>query len=104
MVKLKNIQKPSEINDNILWDLLSKLLEFDPNKRITAALALQHPFFTSPEAIADVSKEQQDLASLASVAELEGNSSISEFDKDPTFIVVESEHKLNKILIIEKKY
>jgi serine/threonine protein kinase len=32
-------------------------LEFDPNKRITAAEALQHPYFTSPEALADVSLE-----------------------------------------------
>ncbi|KAA6376847.1 MAG: putative CAMK protein kinase [Streblomastix strix] len=87
---LKFIDRPQEIKDDILWDLLSKLLEFDPIKRITAAEALQHPFFTSPEAIADISKEQQDLASLAAVAELKGDSSITEFDKNPTFIVSET--------------
>ncbi|KAA6377246.1 MAG: putative CAMK family protein kinase, partial [Streblomastix strix] len=87
---LKFINRPSEIKNNLLWDLLSRLLEFDPDKRITAAEALQHPYFTSPEALSDISKEQQDLASLAAVAELEGDSSITEFDKDPTFIVAES--------------
>ncbi|KAA6377248.1 MAG: hypothetical protein EZS28_027226 [Streblomastix strix] len=89
MIQLKSIDRPSEIKDNLLWDLISNLLEFDPNKRITAAEALQHPYFTSPEAFSDISKEQQDLASLASVAELEGDSNITQFDKDPTFIVEE---------------
>ncbi|KAA6312791.1 MAG: hypothetical protein EZS28_055864, partial [Streblomastix strix] len=83
------IERPDDLKDNLLWDLLSQMLEFDPNKRITAAKALQHPYFTSPEAIADVSKEQQDLASLAVVEEDEGDSAITEFDKDKSFIVPE---------------
>ncbi|KAA6374968.1 MAG: hypothetical protein EZS28_029505, partial [Streblomastix strix] len=86
LTQLKCIKRPLEIKENLLWDLLSRLLEFDPNKRITAAEALQHPYFTSPEALSDISKEQQDLASLSAVAELEGDSSITKFDKDPTFI------------------
>ncbi|KAA6374145.1 MAG: hypothetical protein EZS28_030328 [Streblomastix strix] len=89
LAQLKCIMRPSEIKDNLLWDFLSRLMEFDPNKRITAAEALQHPYFTLPEALSDISKEQQDLASLAAAAELEGDSSITEFDKDPTFIVSE---------------
>ncbi|KAA6361824.1 MAG: hypothetical protein EZS28_042649, partial [Streblomastix strix] len=30
---------------------------FDPNKRITVAQALQHPFFTQQEAIDDISQD-----------------------------------------------
>ncbi|KAA6353613.1 MAG: hypothetical protein EZS28_050860, partial [Streblomastix strix] len=84
------IEEPSEITDSLLWDLLSQMLEFDPIKRITAAEALQHPYFTSPEALSDISEEQHDLASLATKAKLDGDKNITQFDKDPTFIVAQS--------------
>ncbi|KAA6372119.1 MAG: putative protein kinase domain protein, partial [Streblomastix strix] len=90
ITQLKCIERPSEIIDDILWDLLSMLLEFDTNKRITAAEALQHPYFTSPEALADISQEQYDIAQQAIKAQLEGDQNITQFDKDPTFIVAES--------------
>ncbi|KAA6377688.1 MAG: hypothetical protein EZS28_026786 [Streblomastix strix] len=77
IAQMKSIKRPSELKDNQLWAFLSRLLEFDPNIRITAAEALQHPYFTSPEALSDISKEQQDLASLAAVAQLEGDLSIT---------------------------
>ncbi|KAA6356313.1 MAG: hypothetical protein EZS28_048160, partial [Streblomastix strix] len=54
--RLDEIARPSEIKDNLLWDLLSKMLEFDPIKRITAFEALQYPYFTSLEALADMEK------------------------------------------------
>ncbi|KAA6402435.1 MAG: hypothetical protein EZS28_002041 [Streblomastix strix] len=56
LIDMPRIEKPSEITDNLLWDLLSKMLNFDPNKRISAVEALQHPYFTSPEAKADLLK------------------------------------------------
>ncbi|KAA6391446.1 MAG: hypothetical protein EZS28_013025 [Streblomastix strix] len=84
------IEKPPQLIDSILWDLLSQMLEFDVNKRITAAQALQHPFFTSPEAIDDISTDQIKLAQSAIVADFEGDDNISEFDKDPSFVVAES--------------
>ncbi|KAA6388908.1 MAG: hypothetical protein EZS28_015564 [Streblomastix strix] len=80
MARLKCIDRPPEIKDNILWDLLSKLLEFDPILRITAKEALQHPYFTSPAALSDISKDQQDLALLAVTAELNGDKIISKLN------------------------
>ncbi|KAA6377351.1 MAG: putative serine/threonine protein kinase [Streblomastix strix] len=47
MALLKCIERPPEITDDSLWDLLSQLLEFDPDKRITADQAILHPFFYS---------------------------------------------------------
>ncbi|KAA6398243.1 MAG: putative serine/threonine protein kinase [Streblomastix strix] len=67
MSQLKCIKRPSEIKDNLLWDLLSNMLEFDPNKRFSAAQALKHPYFTSPEALADISKEQEKLTNQVGV-------------------------------------
>ncbi|KAA6401646.1 MAG: hypothetical protein EZS28_002829 [Streblomastix strix] len=90
MTKLNCIVRNAEIKDDILWDLLSQMLEFDPEIRITAAEALQHPYFTSPEALCDISQEQRDLSQLAAKAEKKGDATVTEFDKDPTFIVVES--------------
>jgi serine/threonine protein kinase len=57
MNQIKYIERPIEIANDILWDLLSKLLDFDPNKRLTAEEALSHLFFTGPEAKADISPE-----------------------------------------------
>jgi serine/threonine protein kinase len=36
MNKSKRIKRPLHIKDDNLWDLLSQLLDFDPDKRITA--------------------------------------------------------------------
>ncbi|KAA6376776.1 MAG: hypothetical protein EZS28_027697, partial [Streblomastix strix] len=90
LTQIKCIKRPLEIKDNILWNLLSYMLEFNPDKRITVVEALQHPYFTSPDAIADISKEQKKLALQAEVSQLEGDLNITEFDKDPSFVVSES--------------
>ncbi|KAA6356774.1 MAG: hypothetical protein EZS28_047699, partial [Streblomastix strix] len=71
--QMKSIDRPAEITDNLLWNLLSQMLEFDPNKRIIAFDALIHSYFTNPEAYADISEEQFKLASKAVQAELAGN-------------------------------
>ncbi|KAA6402326.1 MAG: putative myosin light chain kinase [Streblomastix strix] len=50
LMQLQTINRPSSIQDNLLWDLLIHLLAFDRTKRFTAAEALQHPYFTNPQA------------------------------------------------------
>ncbi|KAA6384567.1 MAG: putative AGC family protein kinase, partial [Streblomastix strix] len=40
------LTRPSSITDDLLWDLLVKMLCFDRIKRISASDALNHPFFT----------------------------------------------------------
>ncbi|KAA6370765.1 MAG: hypothetical protein EZS28_033708, partial [Streblomastix strix] len=84
------IERPSELQDDIQWDLLSKLLEFDPDKRITAAQAIQHPYFTSSEAIADISQEQYDLAQQAAMLQSKQGINITKYDTNPMYIVSES--------------
>ncbi|KAA6383652.1 MAG: hypothetical protein EZS28_020821 [Streblomastix strix] len=55
------IIRPTSIQDDQLWNLLTKLLEFDPIKRISAAEALRHPYFTSPRATMRQALKQNDL-------------------------------------------
>ncbi|KAA6391985.1 MAG: hypothetical protein EZS28_012488 [Streblomastix strix] len=102
MTKSLYIKRPVEITDNLLWNLLSKLLEFNSDRRITAAEALQYPYFTSPEAIADISPEQHDLAQQSALSEEQGDSNISEFDKQPSYIVAESVIKISKFPPIKR--
>jgi serine/threonine protein kinase len=42
----KNLERPPQMKDDVLWDLLTKLLAFDRKDRISAAEALNHEFFT----------------------------------------------------------
>lgn len=48
---LRGQRSPSSVNSNSLgqdgFNLLSKLLEYDPEKRLTAEAALRHPYFTA---------------------------------------------------------
>ncbi|KAA6377441.1 MAG: hypothetical protein EZS28_027032 [Streblomastix strix] len=62
--QMQGIERPPEITDNLLWELLSKMLEFDPEKRIIAHDALNLPFLNGSEASDDISEEQKKLASL----------------------------------------
>ncbi|KAA6327297.1 MAG: hypothetical protein EZS28_053833, partial [Streblomastix strix] len=95
--------KPTEIKDPILWDLLSKMLEFDPIKRITASEALEHEYFTGPEAIDDISPEQRQLAEQAQARQQDINEDIREYEINPQSIVPESVIKKFLIGYIQHK-
>ncbi|KAA6388608.1 MAG: hypothetical protein EZS28_015867 [Streblomastix strix] len=83
-------EQPTEIKDPVLWDLLSKMLEFDPEKRIEASEALKHEYFTGPEALDDISPEQRQLAEQAQARQQDINEDIREYEINPQSIVPES--------------
>ncbi|KAA6388880.1 MAG: putative Aurora kinase [Streblomastix strix] len=78
--------RPSSIKDDNLWDLLKKMLSFEPINRISAADALKHPFFTSAQALREITPEQINIAQSAQIAKQYGDQSITQFDIDPNFI------------------
>ncbi|KAA6367563.1 MAG: putative serine/threonine-protein kinase unc-51, partial [Streblomastix strix] len=65
--------RPPTITDNLLWDLLVRMLSFDRHTRISAAEALQHPFFTGEQAMREISPEQYQLAQLAHDSQRRGD-------------------------------
>ncbi|KAA6369273.1 MAG: hypothetical protein EZS28_035200, partial [Streblomastix strix] len=90
MTQQMYIKRPPGITDDLLWNLISQMLDFNPDRRITATEALQHEYFTSSEAISDISPEQQELAIKATELKEKGDKTISEYDINPTFIMPET--------------
>ncbi|KAA6389665.1 MAG: hypothetical protein EZS28_014809 [Streblomastix strix] len=87
------ITRPTSIQDDQLWNLLTQLLEFDQNRRISAEQALQHPYFTSLQAQIEVSIEARQIALNAAIAFQNGDKQISKYDLDQTFTASTSEIK-----------
>ncbi|KAA6388740.1 MAG: putative cAMP-dependent protein kinase catalytic subunit [Streblomastix strix] len=79
--------RPQAIADNILWDFLQKMLQFDRNKRISAADALNHQFFTGKQAEREITIEQNQLSQIAQAALINGDSTVTQFDTKPTFVL-----------------
>ncbi|KAA6378077.1 MAG: hypothetical protein EZS28_026396, partial [Streblomastix strix] len=77
---------PSIGQDKALLNLLTKMLEFEPEDRFSAEKALSHTFFTGRQAIRDVSEEAKNLT-LKLQSEQKGNKDISEFEKDSTYTI-----------------
>ncbi|KAA6368636.1 MAG: putative calcium/calmodulin-dependent protein kinase [Streblomastix strix] len=77
--------RPYSIIDDDLWDLLVQMLAFDRKDRISAEDALKHPFFTSQQALSEITQEQRQLAQTAQIEKQNGNQQISEFDTDPQY-------------------
>ncbi|KAA6372982.1 MAG: putative Calcium/calmodulin-dependent protein kinase type 1, partial [Streblomastix strix] len=88
-IRQKEIERPPQIRDDDLWDLLQQMLEQYPGRRISAEQALMHPYFTSIYAQKEVSVAAKKLAH--SFAYQKGDSWIMRFDMDQTSIIPTSE-------------
>ncbi|KAA6390021.1 MAG: hypothetical protein EZS28_014451 [Streblomastix strix] len=86
-MRSRRIDRPAAIKDDLLWDLLLKLLNFDPYNRISADKALQHPYFTSPQSNVDVSLEARQVVQNATSALQRGEELNIKYDMDITYIV-----------------
>ncbi|KAA6394809.1 MAG: hypothetical protein EZS28_009666 [Streblomastix strix] len=69
---LQTINRPSSIQDNLLWDLLVKLLSFDRKTRLSASDALSHPFFNRENII----NENEFLSPLQEIIRIIGKSEV----------------------------
>ncbi|KAA6360129.1 MAG: hypothetical protein EZS28_044344, partial [Streblomastix strix] len=79
------LTRPQLITDDLLWDLLVKMLCFDRIKRISASDALNHPFFTGEQAMREISPEQYQLSQNAQTSQRNGDKSITKFDINPQY-------------------
>ncbi|KAA6387047.1 MAG: putative Mitogen-activated protein kinase kinase kinase NPK1 [Streblomastix strix] len=93
LMRQRQIIRPKSITDNLLWDLLMKLLQFDKKDRPTAEQALQHPYFTGEQALKDISGLQHQIANIAQQCQQRGDSSITIYDINASYSVPGNEIK-----------
>ncbi|KAA6380897.1 MAG: putative Mitogen-activated protein kinase kinase kinase NPK1, partial [Streblomastix strix] len=93
LMRQRQIIRPKAITDNLLWDLLMKLLQFDKKDRPTAEQALQHPYFTGEQALKDISRLQHQIANVAQQCQQRGDSSITIYDINASYSVPGNEIK-----------
>ncbi|KAA6393306.1 MAG: hypothetical protein EZS28_011166 [Streblomastix strix] len=81
--KERRIERHANITDDLIWDLLMKLLDFDPKTRISALEAFQHQFFTSPQIIAQIPLESKCIEEKALQMDEDW---ITKYDMNPSSI------------------
>ncbi|KAA6376569.1 MAG: hypothetical protein EZS28_027904 [Streblomastix strix] len=77
LMRQRQIIRPKSITDNLLWDLLMKLLQFDKKDRPTAEQALQHPYFTGEQAQQQINAEARQIAQQSLALQQRGDQSIT---------------------------
>ncbi|KAA6374130.1 MAG: hypothetical protein EZS28_030344, partial [Streblomastix strix] len=93
LMQQRQITRPKAITDNLLWDLLMKILQFDKKDRPTAEQALQHPYFTGEQASKDISALQRQIVNAALLSQQGGDKSITLYDINPSYAVPGNEIK-----------
>ncbi|KAA6365191.1 MAG: hypothetical protein EZS28_039282, partial [Streblomastix strix] len=83
----QGIIKPQIAIDDHLWDLLNKMLAFNPINRISASDALNHPYFTGEQAEDEITNGANRLVKAAQSAQQSGDRTITVYDITPSFIV-----------------
>ncbi|KAA6371343.1 MAG: hypothetical protein EZS28_033130, partial [Streblomastix strix] len=89
----KKLKRPSSVKDKVAWDLISKMLNFDRNKRLSAEKALSHEFFIGKKSNEGVTAEAVRLAQIAQTAKQNGNDKITVMETDAKFIIPVSDIK-----------
>ncbi|KAA6382829.1 MAG: hypothetical protein EZS28_021645 [Streblomastix strix] len=69
----KTLTRPKSVKDDIVWDLITKLLTFDRKDRISSSDALKHPFFIGKQALKEISPLSIQLAQSAQSAKQKGD-------------------------------
>ncbi|KAA6382127.1 MAG: hypothetical protein EZS28_022346 [Streblomastix strix] len=83
----QGIVKPQIAIDDHLWDLLIKMLAFNPINRISASDALRHPYFTCEQAEDEITNGANRLVKATQMAQQSGDRTITVYDITPSFIV-----------------
>lgn len=83
----KKLDRPEYITDDVMWDLLSKLLVFDRKDRFSSSDALKHPFFTSQYAHQEITAAAIQLAQQAKLAKQKGDLSVTLYDTVSSFSI-----------------
>ncbi|KAA6362491.1 MAG: putative Serine/threonine-protein kinase NEK, partial [Streblomastix strix] len=89
----KKLNRPTNILDEVLWNLITKMLSFDGKERISAAEALNHEFFTREKADEEIPVNAFRLALSAQKALQKGDTNINKYDLDSSFTFPYSDAK-----------
>ncbi|KAA6321150.1 MAG: hypothetical protein EZS28_054593, partial [Streblomastix strix] len=80
------LERPDSIDDDILWNLIDRMLTFNPYFRVSANDALQHPFFTNEQATTEITEEQIQLSHNAQEAYQNGDLNVTQYETYPMFV------------------